>query len=225
MLVFLLAGCGGGGGTTTSSDSGEVTTCLSANVSDACTNDSSSTDTGSGGGETASPSIGEIANYYFYYTISTSDFDDRVTIDALTDMTTDDGSQIYSGYNADNSSYLAVMAWSPSLNSYVTVLETTLNDTYWAFVFNPGTDNALSGTYYQQINGSISGSGYSLNSSISHRYASGTWARSASGSTIDTAGNQIQISHEDAVFQPTDLDPDIQETFTELSDTLAILRR
>lgn len=129
---------------------------------------------GCGGGGSSSSSDPLIANFLFTFTISTSTFDDRVTMDEKTSDTTSEGNPFYRGYNADSPSRTAVGAWYNSIDSYIILLETGTADMYWSFNFTIADDGTLDGTFSIFNDGSL-GSAYALHSP-SYRYEAGKWS-------------------------------------------------
>jgi hypothetical protein len=163
---------------------------------------------GGGGSSSTSESANDkiIGNFYFLYTVG-SQYDDRVTITSTTSSSTSDATPIYTGYNADYTSYSAVGAWYPSLGKYIVVLETALTGTHWVFYFVIEGDNRLTGTWNMMIDNAIYGSGYDLDSSQSKKFASGAWAKTMSQKT---GGENISLKIQEAGVGKSLLQEDVE---------------
>lgn len=130
---------------------------------------------GGGGGEALTgPSSADLnGNFRFVYTL-VSQYIDRYTFTGPSGETTDDGTEIYMGFNADYAFLVAVGAWYPSRSEFLVVGGTALDDTWQAYRFTIGEDGALSGCYHLKTGDYLS-SCYPLDTAQSRKFENGQW--------------------------------------------------
>lgn len=177
---------------------------------------------GGGGSSSTTESVNEkiIGNFYFLYTII-SQFDDKVTITSTTSSSTSEGTPIYSGYDADSTSRIAVGAWYPSTGKYIIVQATALSTTYLGFIFVIEGDNRLTGSFKLEYNG-VWSPAYALNSTSSKKFASGAWARTMNQKTGDE-NIALKIQEASAVNSLQQEDVELKSKIAELQSALGSL--
>ncbi|MGK7344314.1 MAG: hypothetical protein ACNS63_00715 [Candidatus Nitrospinota bacterium M3_3B_026] len=147
MLVITITACGGGGGGGSSSE------------------------------DTSGPSPKDIiGNLKFVFNV-VDEFTHRYTVDGKTtdDEKTSDGTDMYIGYDADNSNDALAVAWYPSLSKYLAVATTALNDTFWTYDFTITDTGGLRGCFRMMIGDTLFDC-YALKD-VSQRFPLGVWAR------------------------------------------------
>jgi len=132
-----------------------------------------------------------IGNFKFVYQII-SIWTDRITLNTKSSSKTSEGTDIYTGYDADYPSVvLATGAWFPSLSKYVIVTVPQFSTPYIEkYVFSINADNTLSGCWRISSDyGSTWSNCYSFIIPASHKSSLGSW-----GMLMESQNDPIDIN-------------------------------
>ena len=157
----------------------------------------------------APPSEDLIGNFRFVYTII-STFTDRITLNNKSSLKTSEGTDVYTGYDADYPSVTyAGGAWYPSISQYIIISGPLYSSPYRrSYVFSINADNTLPGCYQISADsGATWGPCYSFILPASHKSPPGSWEMS-----LESQNNTIDINEAFEKRMAEDLEVQAQRT-------------
>ena len=215
----LILGCGGGGG-----DSAPATTAITGTdqpapaPSEPPASPPPATTTPA---PTPAPSSDALfGNFKFVYQII-SIWTDKVTLNTKSNTKSPEGTDVYTGYDADYPSVtVSVGYWSPSISQYAIATVPTYASIYdEAYIFKINSDNTLSGCHFLLVN-DVPYDCDSLIIPASHKTPLGTWDMTQESENTE---QEITTRYEKMTNEKLVLQGQQQESACKINENLLML--